>query len=128
MDLRRAGRDRIAARDRAEVLPEHVIGETLRRVTAARDLSESAFRAELTARVADASRKPPTDFDSFIRDPLSVWIESTFGVHADPGGTRLVRAKPLGIRGEDGAAARLSALTVVPRERCVERQGRSALA
>ncbi len=103
-----------------EVLPEHVIGETLRRVTPARDLADAAFRADLAARVADASRRPPADFESFIRDPLSVWIESTFGVHTDAGGTRLVRAKPLAIRGEGGAAARLSDLTGLPAERCVE--------
>jgi ATP-dependent helicase YprA (DUF1998 family)/very-short-patch-repair endonuclease len=103
-----------------EVLPEHVIGETLRRVTTARDVSDATFQTELTARVADAARRPPLDFESFVRDPLSIWIESTFGVHPDAGGTRLVRAKPLAIRGDDGAAVRLNGLTSVPVERCVQ--------
>src|SRR5262249_3008349 len=91
----------------AEVLPEHVIGETLRRVTPARATADPSFRAELTARVADATRRPPADFASFVRDPLSVWIESTFGVRPDATGTRLVRARPLAIRGDDGAGEML---------------------
>jgi ATP-dependent helicase YprA (DUF1998 family) len=102
-----------------EVLPEHVIGETLRRVTQARDVADRSFLAELTTRIADDTRRPPPDFASFVRDPLSVWIESTFGVHPDGTGTRLVRARPLAIPGDDGAAARLSWLTGVPREQCV---------
>jgi ATP-dependent helicase YprA (DUF1998 family) len=103
----------------SDVLPEHVIGETLRRVTPARDIGDPAFRSELTSRVADPSRRPPTDYRPFVEDPLSIWIESVFGVHADQAGNRLVRAKPLAIRGEGGAAAMLSRVTGVPAERCV---------
>lgn len=104
----------------AEVLPEHVIGETLKRVTPARDISDPTYRAELTARVADATSKPPTVYREFVSDPLSVWIEATFGVHPNASGTRLVRAKPLAIGGDGGAAARLSDLTGLPAERCGE--------
>src|SRR5262245_10198062 len=86
------------------VLPEHVIGETLRRVTPARDLADPAFLSELTARVSDPSRRPPSDYHAYVHDPLSVWIESTFGVHPDRTGTRLVRARPSALR---GAAVRL---------------------
>src|SRR6516165_5700312 len=97
------------------VLPEHVIGETLRRVTPARDTADPAFHDELTTRVADQARRPPKDYRSFIADPLSSWIESTFGVHPDRTGTRLVRARPSALR---GAAGRLSELTGVDPERC----------
>jgi ATP-dependent helicase YprA (DUF1998 family)/very-short-patch-repair endonuclease len=101
-----------------DVLPDHVIGETLRRVTPARDTSDAAFRDELAARVADQARRPPKDYRSFVADPLSVWIESTFGVHPDRTGTRLVRARPSAIRGPGGAAVRLSEATGVAVDRC----------
>src|SRR5262249_52613411 len=93
------------------VLPEHVIGETLRPVTPAPHTPDPAFRDELAARVADPTRQPPKDYRSFVADPLSSWIESTFGVHPDRTGTRLVRARPSALR---GAAERLSELTGVP--------------
>jgi ATP-dependent helicase YprA (DUF1998 family)/very-short-patch-repair endonuclease len=102
----------------AAVLPEHVIGETLRRVTPARDLSDPAFREELATRVGDPSRRPPTDYRTFVADPLSVWIESTFGVRPDPTGTRLARAVPCAIQGPCGAAALLSGAIGVPVARC----------
>ncbi len=98
-----------------DVLPEHVIGETLRRVTPARNVADPAFRAELSARVADPARHPPKDYRAFVADPLSSWIESTFGVHPDSTGSRLVRARPSALR---GAAGRLSELTGVAAERC----------
>jgi ATP-dependent helicase YprA (DUF1998 family)/very-short-patch-repair endonuclease len=100
------------------VLPDHIIGETLRRVTPARDVTDPAFRDELKTRITDPTRRPPADYRSFVADPLSVWIESTFGVHPDRTGTRLVRPRPSAIRGAAGAAARLSALTGVAVERC----------
>ena len=61
-------------------------------------------------------------------DPLSIWIESTFGVQPEPGGQRIVRAQPRSIAGPRGAAAELSELTGVPAERCAEaiRQGLQA--
>jgi ATP-dependent helicase YprA (DUF1998 family)/very-short-patch-repair endonuclease len=99
----------------ANVLPEHVIGETLRRVTPARDTADTTFRDELAARVADPARRPPTDYRSFVADPLSSWIESTFGVHPDRTGTRLVRAKPSALR---DAAVRQSGLIGVAEDRC----------
>src|ERR1035441_7014854 len=50
------------------VQPGHVIGETLRRTTSAQDPTDPAFVAALRDRVADPSRKPPTDFKSFVAD------------------------------------------------------------
>jgi ATP-dependent helicase YprA (DUF1998 family)/very-short-patch-repair endonuclease len=97
------------------VLPEHVIGETLRRVTPARSTDDPVFRGVLAARVADPAHRPPADYRSFVADPLSSWIESTFGVHPDGTGTRLVRARPSALR---GAAERLSEVTGVVVDRC----------
>ena len=102
----------------APVFPDNVIGETLRRATTARELSDPAFVVELTARLAKPDREPPTDYVSFIHDPLSIWLESTFGLTTEPATGRLVRAQPRSITGEDGAAHQLSELTGVSVEQC----------
>ncbi|MCS6850586.1 MAG: DEAD/DEAH box helicase [Gemmataceae bacterium] len=102
------------------VQPEHVIGETLRRATPCYANDDVDFVAALTERLIDPSRRPPTDYERFVNDPLSRWIESTFGVQPEPGGHRLVRVPPRSIAGPGGAAAELHRLTQVPVERCVE--------
>ena len=107
------------------VTPEHVIGETLTRTTGSHDEGDPAFVAALTERVKsgrDAGYLPPRDYQSFIADPLSIWIESTFGVRQE--GERLVRTTPRSIShekegGDGGAAAELSRLIGVPIERCI---------
>ena len=88
----------------AEVKPAHVIGETLRRATPAREIEDSAFVAALTQRIADPNQHPPIDYKNFVHDPLSIWIESTFGVRPEAGSERLLRAQPLSIAGNGGAA------------------------
>jgi ATP-dependent helicase YprA (DUF1998 family)/very-short-patch-repair endonuclease len=102
----------------SEVDPNHIIGESLRRITPQVDLNEPSFVATLTDRVADPSRKPPTSHSAFINDPLSIWIESTFGVTLREGDNRLSRCTPRTISGEDGAAIQLSQLTGLSAERC----------
>jgi ATP-dependent helicase YprA (DUF1998 family) len=102
----------------AEVRPENVIGETLRRATPEKNHEDPEFVAELTARIKDEGRTPPRDHEAFTRDPLSVWIESTFGVASEAGTGRLVRAQPVSILGPRGAAKKLSGLTGLPEERC----------
>ena len=104
----------------AVVKPERIIGETLRRATPERDLNDPAFVATLTERVSDPQRQPPDDYEAFIGDPLSIWIESTFGLAAEPETGRLRRATPINITGPEGAARRLSQLTGVPEKRCVQ--------
>jgi len=101
-----------------DVRPEHVIGETLRRVTPEIDLDAAPFRAALAERVRGEGRDAPSDFPGFVSDPLSAWIESTFGVTTVPGGTRLVRVQPSAIGGKSGAAAKLCDLTGVSQETC----------
>jgi very-short-patch-repair endonuclease len=101
-----------------DVRPEHVIGETLRRVTPVPDPTDAAFRAALSARVRDEGRNAPTDHAGFAADPLSGWIESTFGVAPAAGGGRLVRVRPSAIGGPTGAAAKLSELTEMPVSTC----------
>ena len=98
----------------AEVRPESVIGETLRRATPAGDTSDQAFLGKLAARVRSAA-PPPAAYDAFLADPLSSWIESTFGVRQADGEARLVRAVPKTI---DAAGTILAAATGVDGTAC----------
>jgi len=102
----------------AAVSPENVIGETLQRSTAVTRLHDPAFIQALTERVGDPARHPPAEYEAFVNDPLSIWLEDTFGLETEPESGRLRRAAPLSITGADGAAARLAALTQQPPERC----------
>ncbi|GHO84906.1 DEAD/DEAH box helicase [Dictyobacter formicarum] len=99
------------------VKAEHIIGETLVPTTRVAERDEQ-FQRRLTERVLDSSYQPAKDYQSFIQDPLSIWIESTFGI-TERGG-RYVRTVPKSIEGERGAAIELSNLTGAPVERCIE--------
>ena len=98
----------------APVGPDDVIGETLQRVTPDLDWADGDCEAALAAAVGRA--EPPDRFVEFTADPLSSWLESTFGVRREDG--RLVRAVPLPVDGPDGAAAVLSDLTGVAVDGC----------
>jgi superfamily II DNA/RNA helicase/very-short-patch-repair endonuclease len=100
------------------VAPENVIGESLRRITPETPLDEPSFLQALAQRVSDLTRVPPKSFTSFIADPLSVWLESTFGVERDRTSGRLIRATPTSITGPLGAAVRLAATSGAPVESC----------
>ena len=100
----------------AEVRPERIIMETLRRTTPDRDMSDAAFIAALTQRVQEPD-ETPQEYHRFINAPLSIWIESTFGIR-DDGHGRLVRQNPQSISGEHGVAARLSQITGVDSQQC----------
>lgn len=99
------------------VLPENVIGETLVRKTPQGSLEDPAFLAKLKQRISEGGA-PSTNHEEFIQDPLSSWIESTFGITEEPGTGRLVRARPRTLMGEKGAAGELSDLTDFPVETC----------
>jgi ATP-dependent helicase YprA (DUF1998 family) len=103
------------------VEPANVIGETLRRSTAPFDPNDAGQVAALRARLAAAPSSAPVALtrDEFVADPLSGWIEATFGIRPEPGTDRLVRVAPQTIRGEkESAAATLAALTGEPIESC----------
>jgi ATP-dependent helicase YprA (DUF1998 family) len=97
--------------------PQQVIGETLERATPERDWSDAASRAELAAAVSNGD-EPPADYAGFRAHPVSSWIESTFGVRAEAGTGRLVRQSPRPMRGEDGAAEAMAALTSTSPDAC----------
>lgn len=54
------------------VMADHVIGETLRRVSPEPDLTDPLTQAALAARVASAPAWPPT-YEQFVADPLASW-------------------------------------------------------
>jgi ATP-dependent helicase YprA (DUF1998 family) len=99
----------------AEVHAESVIGETLTRGTREADSTEPTTVTDLRSRV-EGGQPPPEDAVAFVADPLSGWIESTFGLHDVDG--RLVRTAPRPVGGKDGAARDLAELTGCREEDC----------
>lgn len=116
----------------ADVRPEFVVGETLRRATPERAPSDVGFVAELRARIASPDSAMPTDYAGFAQDALSSWIESTFGISAEEGSGRLVRARPRGIWSDEGlglvgAAHDLAELTGSGEDQCARAISRHLL-
>ncbi len=107
------------------ISPEHIIGETLRPVTRG-VADEQTFRRQLAERVLNSDYQPPRDYQGFLHDPLSIWIERTFGITENNG--RVERTTPRSISGEQGAARELSELTGAPLETCVGAIQRTLLA
>jgi ATP-dependent helicase YprA (DUF1998 family)/very-short-patch-repair endonuclease len=102
-----------------KVLPANVIGETLRRCTPEREIEASEFIDALQKRIENIDDIPPAkDFASFTQDPLSIWIESTFGIRAEPESGRAIRVIPRSMSGEKGAGLELSRLTGVSVDIC----------
>ena len=75
-----------------------VIQETLTRTTSS-SKEDEGFKQHLRARIASGNYAPPHSYDDFLHDPLSTWIEDTYGVQEQEG--RFIRTKPLSIH--DGA-------------------------
>ena len=95
----------------AEVTPSDVIGETLQRATPEEDPADPQFLAALKTRVADPGTISPTSYSAFVVDPLSSWIEGTFGVFRDSESQRIRRRRPRCLTGKEGAALELSRTT-----------------
>lgn len=104
----------------APVMPEHVIGETLRPATSLTSLVDPNFIQDLHKRVADTNRQPHSNYQQFVVDPLSIWIEHELGLRREDGTDRLIRAVPRSISGDNGAAAKLASVTQLPVEKCSE--------
>ena len=105
----------------APVEPQDVIGETLRRATTEPDLDDPSFVGALRARVGGETARPAADYEAFVADPLSRWIESELGIATEASSGRLVRAEPRPIGGPAGAARALAQLTGVAEALCVAR-------
>ncbi|WP_395090931.1 DEAD/DEAH box helicase [Armatimonas sp.] len=82
------------------VQPEDVIGETLQRLSPARQIQEATFLQELGESLGTEA---PTRRGAFLSHPLTSWLESTIGLRTDDE-TRLVRAHPAPLHGAQGAA------------------------
>ncbi|MDQ2888808.1 MAG: DEAD/DEAH box helicase, partial [Chloroflexota bacterium] len=104
---------------------EHIIGETLRPITRGIE-DDKAFRQQLIERVFNHEYQPPSDYQGFLNDPLSIWIERTFGITEHDG--QFERTTPKSISGERGAARDLSALTGAPLADCIQTIQRTLLA
>ena len=98
-----------------EIQPEHIIGETLQKVTNTH-LDEAQLIQQLTANLRNSAYQIPVNYEGFLADPLSIWIERTFGVTEKYG--RIERVTPRSISGEKGAARQLSQETGVPVANC----------
>ncbi|MBW2121250.1 MAG: hypothetical protein JRH07_05315, partial [Deltaproteobacteria bacterium] len=101
----------------SKVNPEHIVGETLMRVTEEVDENDPGFIENLRKQITEKS-SVPEDYQSFISQPLSAWIETAFGLSREPETGRLIRRKPRGIWGEEGAAEELSILTGIGKADC----------
>ena len=106
----------------APVAPEDVIGETLERASPEPNLDDPDFRSALAMRVRQTPRSVSAlpSYDAFVAEPLSRWIESTFGVTTEIGTGRLIRAIPRSVGGPRGAASELAAITGADAAVCTE--------
>lgn len=93
------------------VVPEHVIGETLTRATAA-DAGHDATALEQAVR----SGHLPDDYAGLAASPLASWIETTFGLATEEATGLLIRQVPRRLR--EHAAPALSELTGLPVQDC----------
>jgi len=93
-----------------EVKPENVIGETLKRVSEEKSFDTPSEIEGIKKRI-QAPKSIPENYASFMEEPLSCWIESTFGITREEESGRLVRATPISITGAQGAARKLAELT-----------------
>ena len=74
------------------VVPESIVGETLRPATHDADLADAAFREALIERVATGH--PSSTYEATIEDPLARWIERTLGIDWNQEDERYGRCQP----------------------------------
>ncbi|MDZ7721636.1 MAG: hypothetical protein U5R06_02120 [candidate division KSB1 bacterium] len=101
------------------VKPSNVIGETVKRVTPDIKINDPNLIESLKKQLLQPDYKLSPKFESFIKEPLSIWIESTFGVTKDKSG-RLIRTTPKSIGGENGAAGELSKAAGISEKKCAK--------
>jgi ATP-dependent helicase YprA (DUF1998 family)/very-short-patch-repair endonuclease len=100
-----------------KVESECVIGETLRRLTPEKSFDDPVFINELKIQI-QSGKESASDFDSFLKDPLCIWIESVFGIRTEEKTNRLIRTQPRSISGSAGAAKELAKLTNTSVKEC----------
>ena len=100
------------------VNPEHIIGETLTRISPDINLNDQNYIESLRQYLTHQDSPLPVDNQAYTNHPLVRWIESTFGVVKDPASDWLKRATPTSIYGESGAANNLAQLTGISVDVC----------
>lgn len=100
------------------VVPEHIVGETLRRSTRPIDFQKPTQLEALKKRILSPNSNPNAA-NEFLNDPLASWIETNLGVSTSSETGILARARPRSLQGKDGAAQNLSELTGLPEEQCL---------
>jgi ATP-dependent helicase YprA (DUF1998 family) len=110
------------------VLPDDIIGETVERATLPIDETNPRDRQALFNAIDSGSTWNIGGFDNFQKDPISRWVEGTFGVRPEPGSGRLQRTKPIPLTGRKGAAEHLSEITGAPPDLCREVVAQTLLA
>ena len=68
----------------------------------------------------EADRAVPSQYEQFVADPLSSWIEHRLGLTVEAGTGRLIRAVQRSLTGVNGAAEKLADETGLSPERCAE--------
>lgn len=102
----------------AEIKPEDVIAETIKRKSDLKPVTSLDLKQNIEARIKDGVRNIPDDFAVYLKDPLTIWLEETIGIQEKEG--RLVRALPLPIRGPESAATKLALFTGLSEDICAE--------
>jgi ATP-dependent helicase YprA (DUF1998 family)/very-short-patch-repair endonuclease len=108
-----------------QVSPDAVVLETLRRASAPLDAGHETKRI-LRERILSGT-PPPEDYEAFLQDPLSRWIEETLGLSEEPQSGRIIRAVPRPIRGAGGAAELLDESTGAGVDKCADAIERALL-
>jgi ATP-dependent helicase YprA (DUF1998 family) len=117
---RRAAISRVATRLFGQsVGPDQVVDETLTRMTSVRDFTVDAERTAIARAIveaADSADDAMVPFEALVANPLSSWVETTFGLAKESDSDRLRRAQPRASDGPTGAANLLADLARVPKE------------
>lgn len=96
---------------------EQIIGEHLERATSEIDVNVPEQRNKLRKAIIDDDPSM-MDYESFSSNPVSSWIESTFGIQAEPDTGFFIRQSPKPLRGSGGAASELASCTGLEHDRC----------
>ena len=97
----------------AELVPDDIIGEQLRRTTSPLDLDNPADLAKLAERCRVAPINSPDAFAAFVSDPVASWLENAVGLDREAETGRWIRAQPRPLRGEGGLAQDLAKRTSI---------------
>ena len=98
------------------VRAQDVIGESLRRATADGKLD----LPELRRSVAVALNGTDRGYEVLARDALAAWIETTFGLAAEPDTGRLIRQRPVTVPAAAAALAETTSLALADCEAAIK--------